>query len=288
MVMRPVYSLQDLTFLLDQQKQSDPGASGSPFPYYCALLYTLVNGLDGQLHTYIRGRWDLMNGLTGNSCLLMTLEDVSRQPTSAEFRAEDVYAIARTLGASVDALPCMIFFTDPETRNDTYLLKLKDVFPDYRQVTDDALTAFFRRVAAVIDDCYARQPADGRLSCLRDALGELWQTTPTTATQPTTFQAINTVVVQGRARDLDARLGSTATIDRVSLLDTLDRRFSLDELKEICFRLDVSYDDLGGTAQREKARALIEYLQRREALATLLKLGLQMRPDIRWENLVAP
>ncbi|MFN8484808.1 MAG: hypothetical protein U0768_17375, partial [Anaerolineae bacterium] len=73
----------------------------------------------------------------------------------------------------------------------------------------------------------------------------------------------------------------------VGLLDTLDRRFSLDELKELCFRLDVSYDDLPGAALREKARALIEYLQRREALAALLRVGLKLRPDIRWETLLA-
>ncbi|MFN8474289.1 MAG: hypothetical protein U0822_18995 [Anaerolineae bacterium] len=287
MVMRPVYSLQDLTFLLEQEKQAAVGSNGPLFPYYCALLYTLINGLDGHLHQYVRSRWDLMNGLTGNACLLMTLEDVSRQPTSAEFRAEDVYAIARKLGASVDALPCMIFFTDPETTNDTYLLKLKDVFPDYRQLTDDDLTTFFRRLAAAIDDCHAQSPTDQHLTCLRDRINGLWPTTAVTATEPTTVQAINAVVLETRARDLNSRLSGTSAIDRVSLLDTLDRRFSLEELKDVCFRLDVSYDDLPGTALREKARALIEYLQRRDALASLLRLGLQIRPDIRWESLVA-
>ncbi|MFN8476182.1 MAG: hypothetical protein U0822_28710 [Anaerolineae bacterium] len=287
MVMRPVYSLQDLNFLLEQQKQAAAGSDDPLFPYYCALLYTLVNGLDGHLHQYIRGRWELMNGLTGSACLLMTLEDVSRQPTSAEFRAEDVYAIARKLGASVDALPCMIFFTDPETTNEIYLLRLKDVFPDYRQVTDDDLTSFFRRVAAAIDECHAQAPTDQHLACLRTALNGLWPATAATAAETTTAQAINTVVVEGRARDLNTRLAGAASIDRVGLLDTLDRRFSLDELKELCFRLDVSYDDLPGAALREKARGLIEYLQRREALAALLRVGLQLRPDIRWETLLA-
>lgn len=285
MVMRPVYSLQDLNVLLEQQKAS----GGEPlFPYYCALLYTLVNGLDGHLHQYIRSRWDLMNGLTGNACLLMTLEDVSRQPTSADFRAEDVYAIARKLGASVDALPCMIFFTDPETTNDTYLLRLKDVFPDYRQLTDDDLTTFFRRVAAAIDDCHERVPTDQHLACLRSGLDALWPTTAVTATASTTAQAINSAVLDTRSRDLNARLQGAATIDRVSLLDALDRRFSLEEIKDLCFRLNVSDDDLPGTTTREKARSLIAYLERREALTSLLQLGLQIRPDIRWENLVSP
>lgn len=287
MMMRPVYSLQDLTYLLDQPKEAGAAPDGEPFPYYCALLYTLVNGLDGRLHEYVRARWDLMNGLTGDACLLVTLEDVSRPAASAEFRAEDVYAIARTLGASVATLPCMVFFTNPQTRNDTYLLRLKDVFPDYTQLADDDLTSFFRRVAAAIDDCHARSSVEQRLPCLRQTLSRLWPTTPTTATEATTLQAINTAMLPGRTRDLDTRLQASASIDRVGLLDVLDTRFSTDELKDVCFRLNVTYDDLEGATLRDKARALIQYLERRDALATLLRLGLQIRPDIRWQDLMA-
>src|SRR5690242_236793 len=109
MTLRPTYSLKDLADILARQAEARVDPNDPTLPYYCVLLYTPGNGLDGRLHDYIRSRWDLMNTLTGDACLLLALEDVNRQPSDTEYRAEDVYIIGRKLGASVDAVPCMIF-----------------------------------------------------------------------------------------------------------------------------------------------------------------------------------
>jgi hypothetical protein len=69
-----------------------------------------------------------VNSLTGESCLLMALE-AQGQPIE-EFRPDDVYEIARYLGAQVDQVPCWAFITEPQTKRQTLVQPLSVLFPE--------------------------------------------------------------------------------------------------------------------------------------------------------------
>jgi formylglycine-generating enzyme required for sulfatase activity len=55
--------------------------------------------------------------------------------------------------------------------------------------------------------------------------------------------------------------------------------YSLSELKDLCFYLDVVYDDLDGAARKDKARELVEHLARRRRLDDLRAVLSQQRPE---------
>jgi hypothetical protein len=180
----PVGSLRDLQELLE-------GRGGyvfeqRSFAFYSVLLYTPMNGLNKLLHEYIvghegadgqhiPGHFELFNAQTGPNWLVAIVEDVSRAQPIERFKPEDVYEIARYLGASVDDVPAIVFFTDPRERNETLVLRLKDVLPDAGQVTDEDLTTLFGKIASMIDNlCKKQMPDDARLDNLRDALKRAW------------------------------------------------------------------------------------------------------------------
>lgn len=162
--MMPTFSMKNFVRLIQQ---------ADSYPFYCALLYTPEGGLDARIHEYVKRQWQYLNGLTGYSCLMFAVEDVVEGPSIEDFKPEEVYDIARYLGASVDHLPCMVFFTEPRRRNDTLILKLGDFLPEPGGVTDEDLTSFFRAVQSNVDAC-GSSPADFRLQCLRDGLEKRW------------------------------------------------------------------------------------------------------------------
>jgi hypothetical protein len=159
------YSLKDLIQLLES------GRAGQ-YPYYCVLIYPPLNGLNQRLHEYVVSHWDYLNGLTGANCLLVAVEDIGRQ--IGEYQPEEIYAIARLLGADVRDVPCAVFFTQPRTRPETLILRLRDLVPDGRAVTDDELTDLFQSLQSVMDACVAEAAADARLACLREGVDEAW------------------------------------------------------------------------------------------------------------------
>lgn len=55
--------------------------------------------------------------------------------------------------------------------------------------------------------------------------------------------------------------------------------FSLDELKTLCFKLGVEFDDLGGDGRAGKARELVLFAQRQIQLKRLDEMVLQARPE---------
>ena len=67
----------------------------------------------------------------------------------------------------------------------------------------------------------------------------------------------------------------------VVLFEHLLRRFSLEELRTLCFRVGIEYDSVKGEGKAAKARELILYMKRREQLLDLSREIQQMRPDIR-------
>jgi hypothetical protein len=69
-------------------------------------------------------------------------------------------------------------------------------------------------------------------------------------------------------------------MDRSALLNILTTRLSAGELQTLCFDLDIDYDDLSGGAKSDKARELIQYLERRGRLPELVPQLRRSRPDI--------
>ncbi len=67
--------------------------------------------------------------------------------------------------------------------------------------------------------------------------------------------------------------------DRVRLYEFILDHYSLGELKDLCFYLDVVYDDLDGSGRKDKARELVEYMARRARLGDLRAVLGQQRPE---------
>jgi len=59
-------------------------------------------------------------------------------------------------------------------------------------------------------------------------------------------------------------------------------------LRTLCFNLRVNYQDLPGDARADKARELIEYLERHDSVHELVRVGTLLRPDITWETPFSP
>lgn len=166
MAVLPVYSLKDFAWLFQSQSLN--------YPFYAVLLYSPTNGLDGRLHKYVAGHWLLINRLTGDNCLLLAVEDIRRAESRIEeFKPEEIYDIARHLGASVRDIPCLVYFTEPEASKDTVVLQLGDLLSDSGAVDDERLTRLFRNLSAIVDSCHD-QPAARRLDCLRHGIAKEW------------------------------------------------------------------------------------------------------------------
>ena len=74
-------------------------------------------------------------------------------------------------------------------------------------------------------------------------------------------------------------------IERLALLrQHLADYFSDSELRNVCFDLGVSYDDLGGESKADKARELVAHLDRRGRLEELVALCSRLRPLVSWGN----
>lgn len=66
------------------------------------------------------------------------------------------------------------------------------------------------------------------------------------------------------------------------LLELLVNRFGEDELRTICFYLEVDYEILPATGKLGKVRELLTYLERRNRIIALIEVGRKLRPDIDW------
>ncbi len=80
--------------------------------------------------------------------------------------------------------------------------------------------------------------------------------------------------------------GAAEQVDLVELRQLLASRFSLGELRNLCFDLEVDYEDLPGEGKAEKARELVGYLERRNRIADLLQVGRNLRPDVAWDDVL--
>lgn len=76
--------------------------------------------------------------------------------------------------------------------------------------------------------------------------------------------------------------------EEIQLLAFLDNHFDNDELAELCFELGVDFGHLEGANKRSKARALIQYCQRRGCFQDLLERARRARPGISFGQSAAP
>jgi len=66
----------------------------------------------------------------------------------------------------------------------------------------------------------------------------------------------------------------------VGLSKLLDEKFNLQELKEICFNLNLDFENIPGDIKAEKAQGLAGYFERRRNLSQLVLAIKEARPDI--------
>lgn len=66
----------------------------------------------------------------------------------------------------------------------------------------------------------------------------------------------------------------------------IDKRFSLHEIKQLCFELGVDYDHLPGEEKLAKIRSLIIHLNHHDQLISLIAVLQKSRPNVDWNSLL--
>jgi hypothetical protein len=173
----PIGSLSDLQDLLETGTNAMYGQD--TFAVYSVLLYAPSNGLNKLLHEYVLRNFETFRVITGPHWLVAVIEDIPNWKTIKDFKPEEVYAVARYLGASVDDVPAIIFFTEPKERQETLVLKLSDILPPTKEVKDEDLTNLFTKLASIIDAmCLSGVLKSDMLKVLRKKIEEQWQEDP--------------------------------------------------------------------------------------------------------------
>jgi hypothetical protein len=74
-------------------------------------------------------------------------------------------------------------------------------------------------------------------------------------------------------------------MSRDRLRQLIDKNFSLEELRTLCFDLGVDYDSLSAEGKTGKVRELISYIVRRDRLPELIEHLANSRPAVPWSEL---
>jgi len=95
----------------------------------------------------------------------------------------------------------------------------------------------------------------------------------------------------GALEDAGARAGGTPSVGRthrhkllVGLRRILAVRFDESDLGDLCFDLGVDYESLPGDGKASKVRALLRYVDHRDQIPELVRIGSALRPDISWDD----
>ena len=67
---------------------------------------------------------------------------------------------------------------------------------------------------------------------------------------------------------------------------SIDKLFNLEEIRTLCFDLNIDYEDLGGEGKQAKVRELVSLCQRTDRLPELVKLLSNNRPHVAWPSLI--
>jgi hypothetical protein len=92
------------------------------------------------------------------------------------------------------------------------------------------------------------------------------------------FNQLNEMINRFSQADLSAGTDGLQGLQR-----NLEVSFNLDELRGLCFELDVNFENLGGETLRTKTIELVSYCQRRQLLSRLVAVCLGLRPSLDWQ-----
>ena len=106
--------------------------------------------------------------------------------------------------------------------------------------------------------------------------------TQTEVTHPSPVRGTQTGSSSPRQDTTQVPPAADAPAHASALRRILVERFSLEELRTLCFDLSIDYDALGGEGKEARARELIAHLQRRRQLDQLTNYIRQHRPDIQF------
>ncbi len=88
----------------------------------------------------------------------------------------------------------------------------------------------------------------------------------------------------GEATSDQVGVGGVAWREHLARLrQAIIARFDEEELRTLCYDLDVDYDSLPAQGKANKARELIKYLEHRERIPELVEIGARLRSDVAWE-----
>ena len=71
------------------------------------------------------------------------------------------------------------------------------------------------------------------------------------------------------------------------LRDQIETHFNKSELQDLCFDLDIRYDNIPGDALKDKARELVDYCKRSDRLPELVGRCHELRPRVAWPDVFA-
>ncbi|MCP4429273.1 MAG: toll/interleukin-1 receptor domain-containing protein, partial [Chloroflexi bacterium] len=71
----------------------------------------------------------------------------------------------------------------------------------------------------------------------------------------------------------------------VQIRDLIEDTFSLEEFRDLCFRLGVKYDNLRGESLSARILDLVEMMRRQRRLGDLLNFCARLRPNVEWPDL---
>ena len=70
-----------------------------------------------------------------------------------------------------------------------------------------------------------------------------------------------------------------AVSSKVLLLESLNKHFNIEELQNLCFYLDIDFEQIPGDTKTSKARELVSYANRHDLTGNLTNVVRQLRPN---------
>ena len=69
---------------------------------------------------------------------------------------------------------------------------------------------------------------------------------------------------------------------QVAIYQLLEKHFDLSELRDLCFKLSIDFENLSGKNKRDKAREIVSYCQRHDLISDLRAILTELRSKIAW------
>jgi hypothetical protein len=138
--------------------------------------------------------------------------------------------------------------------------------------------SYFGELLAEIQKCWpeAEPAADDWIKALMTDLGiKLPTTSVVDTTQP------NAVLSNGQGKG-ESTEGKRVPEYRVNLRQNVIEYFDESDLRDICFDMDIDYENLLGQSKRDKARELVAYCERSHRISELVQKCRELRPQVSW------